>query len=244
MTGTVRRRLPRAAVALLVVGAATLFFLVGPSEAEVLAHQAAWRAAVADNLFPALLIFFAVEVILVGLSVPVASGLSVLAGLLFGRWVGTLVVSFASTLGALAAMLVARYVLGDSIRRRLATRPRWQAGLTALDRGIERDGGFYLLLIRLTPVLPFFMVNVGMGLTRIRLWTYVWATQLGMLPTTFVVVSAGAEVGSVTSFRELASFDRVWPLMALVLIPIGLRLAAGRYLRRQPVGGPPGQNVT
>ena len=101
-----------------------------------------------------------------------------------------------------------------------------------MDRGVERDGWFYLLLIRMTPVFPFFMVNLGMGLTHIRSWTYTWATQLGMLPMTFVVVSAGAEVGEVNSFRELASLERLWPLMALAAIPLSLRILAGRYLRR------------
>jgi uncharacterized membrane protein YdjX (TVP38/TMEM64 family) len=244
MTDAVRRHVPRVLLALAVAGAVVAFYLFGPSEAEVLARQASWKAAVADNLFLALLIFFVVEVVLVGLSVPVATGLSVLAGLLFGRWLGTLVVSFASTLGAVLAMLAARYVVGDAVRRWVARRARRREALAALDRGVERDGWFYLLLIRLTPAFPFFLVNVGMGLTRIRLWTYAWATQLGMLPVTFVVVSAGTAVGEVTSFRELAGFERLWPLTALLVIPLGLRLLARRYLRRHPAGDTSGQNVT
>ena len=244
MTETRRRRLSRAALALLVIGAAAAFVLFGPSESEILARQADWKAAVADNLFLALLAFFLVEVVLVALSVPVGTGLSVIAGVLFGRWLGTLVVSFASTLGALMAMLAGRYVLRDTVRRWIGHRPRWQAAVAALDRGIERDGWFYLLLIRLTPAFPFFVVNLGMGLTRIRTRTYTWVTQLGMLPVTFVVVSAGAAVGEATSFRELASFERLWPLTALFSIPVGLRLLAGRYLRRRAAGDPSGQNVT
>lgn len=244
MTDARRCRLPRVALAILVVGGAVAFVLFGPSESEILGRQSAWKVWVADNLFRALLVFFLVEIVLVALSVPVATGLSVLAGVLFGRWVGTLVVSFASTLGALLAMLTARYVLRDSVRRWIERRPRWQAAVAALDRGIERDGWFYLLLIRLTPAFPFFVVNVGMGLTRIRTWTYIWVTQLGMLPVTFVVVSAGAAVGEATSFRELASFERLWPLTALLSIPIGLRLLAGRYLRRHAAGDTSRQNVT
>src|SRR5215211_3150425 len=116
MNDALRRRLRRITLALLVIGGAAAFVLFGPSESEILARQAAWKAVVADNLFLALLVFFLVEVVLVGLSVPVGTGLSVIAGVLFGRWVGTLVVSFASTLGALLAMLAARYVLRDSIR--------------------------------------------------------------------------------------------------------------------------------
>jgi uncharacterized membrane protein YdjX (TVP38/TMEM64 family) len=238
MTPVLRRRLPRLAVALLVVGVVTGFFTFGPSEAEILGQQAEWKAAVNENLLVAVLIFFVVEVVLVGLSVPVATPLSLIAGLLFGRWLGTLVVSFASTLGALIVTLLARYVFRDSLRRRVAARPRWQAAVDALDRGVERDGWYYLLLVRLTPVLPFFLINLGMGLTRIRPRTYWWATQLGMLPSTLVVVSAGAEVGEITSFRELASFERLWPLMLLVLVPIALRIAAGRYLRRHPEENP------
>jgi uncharacterized membrane protein YdjX (TVP38/TMEM64 family) len=233
MTGSLRRRLPRALLGLLAIGGMVAFFTFGPSEAEVLSHQAAWKAVVRDNLLLAVLLFFVAEVVLVALSVPVATGLSVLAGMLFGRWLGALVVSFASTLGAFLAMLTARYVLGESIRRRLEARPRWKRAIEQLDRGVERDGGFYLLLVRLTPVFPFFLVNVGMGLTRIRSSPYWWATQLGMLPSTLVVVSAGAEAGEVTSFRELASFERLWPLALLVLVAIGLRVIAGRDLRKR-----------
>jgi uncharacterized membrane protein YdjX (TVP38/TMEM64 family) len=232
MRRSLLRHLPRIALGILVVAAVSAFLLFGPSESEILAQQAEWKSAVNENLVLALILFFIIEVILVGLSVPVATALSVIAGVLFGRWLGTAVVSFASTLGALLAMLVARYVIGEALRRWASRRPRWQAMLHALDRGVQRDGWFYLLLIRLAPVFPFFLVNVGMGLTRIRAWAYTWSTQLGMLPSTFVVVSAGAEVGEVTSFRELASFERLWPLLALVLVAIGLRLLAGRYLRR------------
>jgi uncharacterized membrane protein YdjX (TVP38/TMEM64 family) len=82
-------------------------------------------------------------------------------------------------------------------------------------------------------MFPFFVVNVGMGLTRLPSWTYTWVTYVGIIPATFVVVSAGAEVGEVTSFRELASFRRLWPLLALVLLAVALRVAAGRYLRRR-----------
>lgn len=232
MTLSPSRRLPRLFVALLVFGAVTAFFVFGPSEAEILGQQAAWKNSVSDQFWLALLLFFVVEFVLVGLSVPVGTGLSLIAGVLFGRWYGTLAVSFASSIGALLAMLVARYVLSESLRRRIARRPRWQQILNSLDRGVERDGWFYMLLIRLTPVLPFFGVNLGMGLTRIRAFTYYWATQLGMLPSTFLVVSAGAEVGEISSFRELASLEHLWPLLLLMIVPVVLKLLAGRYLRQ------------
>jgi len=244
MTLSPSRRLPRLLVALLVFGAVTAFFVFGPSEAEILEQQAAWKNAATDRFWFALLLFFVIELVLVGLSVPVGTGLSLIAGVLFGHWYGTLVVSFASSIGALLAMLVARYVLSESLRRRIASRPRWQQMLDSLDRGIERDGWFYMLLIRLTPVLPFFGVNLGMGLTRIRAFTYYWTTQLGMLPSTFLVVSAGAEVGEISSFRELASLEHLWPLMLLMIVPVVLKVLAARYLQRRRDDRTAGPNVS
>jgi uncharacterized membrane protein YdjX (TVP38/TMEM64 family) len=233
-----RRSVSRLAVAFLIVSAIVAFYLFGPTESEILSQQAAWKASVAEHLIVALVLFFVVEVILVALSIPLATLLAVIAGVLFGRWIGTTVVSLSSTLGALLAMLAARYVLGEMLRRWAGKRPRWHSALDALDRGIERDGWFYLLLIRLAPVFPFFLINLGMGLTRMRGWTYTWASWLGMLPGTFVYVSAGAEVGQVESFRELASFERLWPLLALVLFAVLLRIAATRYLRRRASTSP------
>jgi len=244
MTERQHRRLPRLLVALLVLGAVAGFFIFGPSEAEILERQASWKHSVAEQFFLALLLFCIIELILVGLSVPVGTGLSLIAGLLFGRWYGTLAVSFASSIGALIAMLVARYVFSKSLRRRIASRPRWQHMLESLDRGIERDGWFYLLLIRLMPALPFFGVNLAMGLTRIRAFTYYWTTQLGMLPSTFLMVSAGAEVGEIQSFRELASLERLWPLMLLMIVPFLLKFFVGRYLRRRPEESTVGPNVS
>jgi uncharacterized membrane protein YdjX (TVP38/TMEM64 family) len=228
-----RSRVYRLAVALLFVGAVIAFYFLGPSEAAILARQSAWKASVAEHLIVALIVFFVVEVVLVALSIPLATLLAVIAGVLFGRWLGTVVVSFSSTLGALLAMLAARYVIGETLRRWASRRARWQSAIDALDRGVERDGWFYLILIRLAPVFPFFLVNVGMGLTRMRNWTYTWASQIGMLPGTFVYVSAGAELGQVESLRELASFERLWPLLALALFAVVLRIAAGRYLRNR-----------
>ena len=244
MPGPLRRRLPRLVVALLVLGAVTAFFIFGPSEAEILQQQASWKHSVSEQFLFALLIFFIIELVLVGLSVPVGTGLSLIAGVLFGHWYGTLAVSFSSSIGALIAMLAARYVLSESLRRRIAGRPRWQHMLRALDRGVERDGWFYMLLIRLTPVLPFFGVNLGMGLTRIRAFTYYWTTQIGMLPSTFLVVSAGAEVGEIHSFQELASLQRLWPLMLLMIVPVVLKIFAGRYLRRRSEESTVGPNVS
>ena len=120
--------------------------------------------------------------VLVALSVPVGIWMSALAGFLFGFWIGTAVVSVAAMLGALLAFLAARYVFFDAIHRAARIRPRLKRWLTAIDKGLHDHGAYYVLLLRLTPVIPFWALNLGLGLTRVRLRDYWWATQLGMSP--------------------------------------------------------------
>lgn len=163
------------------------------------------RELVATHPLTAAGLFFLVEVVAVGLSLPVATVLSVSAGVLFGRWWGTLLVSFASTLGATLAFLSSRYLLGQTVRAWLPT--SW---LNRMDRGIERDGALFLFTLRLVPVVPFFAINLGMGLTQLRLRTFWWVSQLGMLPGTFVYVNAGAVAGQIEAPNDLLS----WPVLA------------------------------
>src|SRR5262249_5738989 len=146
-----------------------------------------WQRVVDDNRGVAIAAFFALYVAVTGLSLPVATPLSLLAGAFFGLWTGTALVSVASTLGATLAFLSSRYVLRDWVQRRFAQR------LARINTGIERDGAYYLFTLRLVPVFPFFLINLGMGLTPIRLWTYVWVSWLGMLPGTIVYLNVGTE---------------------------------------------------
>ena len=132
--------------------------------------------------------------------------MSILAGFLFGVWVGTAVVSLAAMLGAIPAFLSARYVFFDAIHRMAHTRPRLERWLAAIDAGFSEHGSYYVLLLRLTPVIPFWVLNLGLGLTRLRLCDYWWATQLGMLPATLVIVNAGASLGEITTLRDLVSW--------------------------------------
>jgi len=141
-------------------------------------------------------IAFGIYVAVAGLSLPGATGLTLLFGWLFGFWRGLILVSFASTAGATVALLLSRYLLRDSIERQFGDR------LAGFRKALEREGAFYLFTLRLIVAVPFFVVNLVMGLTPIRTWTFWWVSQLGMLPGTCVYVYAGSQV---PTFRELAN---------------------------------------
>jgi uncharacterized membrane protein YdjX (TVP38/TMEM64 family) len=226
----------RWAVLLGVTAAVILFLAFGPGEATVIARSAEWRADARTHLFAAVAIFFVAEVILVAFSVPVGVWMTVLAGFLFGPWLGTAVASCGATLGAVLAFLSARYVFADALRRAAATRPRLNRMLTRIDRGFEDHGAYYVVLLRMTPVFPFWVLNLGLGLTRVRLFTYWWASQVGMLPVTFVFALAGASLAEITSFRDVLSWKVLGVLLLLPLIPFVLHHTAGRFLTRSPSG--------
>jgi pyruvate/2-oxoglutarate dehydrogenase complex dihydrolipoamide dehydrogenase (E3) component/uncharacterized membrane protein YdjX (TVP38/TMEM64 family) len=144
-------------------------------------------------------IFFAVYVAVTGLSLPGAAILTLAGGAIFGLLWGAVIVSFASTLGATLAFLVARFALRDWVQSQFGVR------LKAINAGIEKEGGFYLFTLRLIPIFPFFVVNLVMGLTPIRAWTFYWVSQIGMLAGTLVYVNAGTQVARIDSLRGILS---------------------------------------
>jgi len=188
-------------------------------EAELRALQAAQ-----PGLFAAAA--FAIYVAVTGLSLPGAAGLTLVTGWLFGVARGTLLVSFASTLGATIAFLLSRFLFRDAVERRFGAR------LRPVQDAVARDGAWHLFALRLIPAAPFFLVNLAMGLTSLRVWTYWWVSQLGMLPATIVYVAVGASVAD--GLRGLAERGiggvlsvRLWlALAALGLLPLLLRVAA------------------
>jgi uncharacterized membrane protein YdjX (TVP38/TMEM64 family) len=186
-------------------------------------HLDLLQGQVRQHLLPAVLLFFLAYVAVTALSLPAAAALSLLAGALFGRWLGIGVVSLAATAGATLAFLSSRYLLRDWVARRLGDR------LAAVNRGVERDGAYYLLTLRLVPAVPFFLVNLGMGLTPLRLPTFAWVSMLGMLPGTFLYVNAGTELGRLASPRDVLSPGLLLSLALLGVVPLALRL----FLRRR-----------
>ena len=230
--------LPRLILLAAVVGAAALawYLFRGQLRIDALAaRETELRVAVDEHPTSALAIAFAAYVAVTGLSLPGATAMSVLYGWLFGFWRALVLVSFASTTGATLAFLLSRYLFGEWIQARYGER------LAAINAAIEREGAFYLLTLRLIPQVPFFVLNAVMGLTRMRVTTYWWVSQLGMLPATAVFVLAGANAPRLKTVAEkgLGSILdwRLWlPLALLGVLPLAIRWAIAR-LRGTSGGG-------
>ena len=160
------------------------------------------------------LVFFSLYVLVTGLSLPGAAVMTLAAGALFGLFEGVALVSFASTLGASIAMLISRTLLRDWVQQ------RFERQLTAVNEGLARDGGFYLFSIRMVPLFPFFIVNLVMGLSRLKLWTFYWVSQLGMLAGTFVYVFAGTQLARIGSLADVLSPGLIAAFTLLGLFPL------------------------
>jgi pyruvate/2-oxoglutarate dehydrogenase complex dihydrolipoamide dehydrogenase (E3) component/uncharacterized membrane protein YdjX (TVP38/TMEM64 family) len=199
--------------------------------AGIKAGVAQWEAFYGENPLAVLAGFFAIYVAVTAASIPGAGLMTLAAGALFGVVTGTILVSFASTLGATLAFLSARYVLRDSIEARFGER------LKAINAGLERDGAFYLFSLRMIPVVPFFVVNLVMGLTRIRTLTYVWVSQVGMLLGTIAYVNAGTQLARIEDTRGLISPVLLGSFAFLGIVPWLARLVTGAVKRRRAYAG-------
>ncbi|WP_279502587.1 FAD-dependent oxidoreductase [Aeromonas veronii] len=177
------------------------------------AQQAALAQWVDSHFVSASLLFVLIYVLSTALSLPGASLLTLGGSAVFGVAWGLLLVSFASSIGATLAFLSARFLLRDWVTARFGDK------LTTFHSGMAKEGAFYLLSLRLIPVFPFFLVNLLMGLTPIRVSTYYWVSQLGMLPGTFVYVLAGSELGQLTSTGNILSPGLMMALTLLGLMP-------------------------
>lgn len=151
------------------------------------------------------------------------------AGALFGLWWGTLIVSFASTIGATCAFLVARYLLKETVQRRFGER------LQALNNGVEKDGAFYLFTLRLVPIFPFFLINILMGLTTLRAVTFYWVSQVGMLAGTLVYVNAGTQLAQLDSLGGILSPAILFSFALLGIFPLVTKKVVEKINQRQRV---------
>lgn len=180
---------------------------------------------VRDHAVAATVVFFLVYVLVTAASLPGAAVMTLAAGAVFGVIWGLSIVSFASSIGATLAMLLARTLFGDTVQRRFGDQ------LGAVNRGFERDGGFYLFTLRMVPLFPFFVINLVMGLTPIRTWTFYWVSQLGMLPGTFVYVFAGRQLAAIDSVGDVLSPGLIAALSLLGLFPLFAKKLVG-WIRR------------
>jgi len=167
-----------------------------------------------QNTLLTLLIFFVVYVAMAALSLPGAAIMTVLAGALFGLITGVIVVSFASTIGATLAFIVARYLFRDTLQERYADK------LQRINEGVEKEGPLYLFAMRLVPLFPFFLVNILMGFTKLKTITFAWVSQLGMLAGTAVFVYAGTQLAQIDSLSSILSPGLLIAFALLGIFPV------------------------
>ncbi len=218
-------------LAVLVVAAIGFFALdLGHyfSLAYIKQSQAGFSATYRENPVAVTLAFFTVYVLITALSLPGAAIMTLACGASFGLVWGTVVVSLASTLGATLAMLAARTVLREAIEKRFGKR------LAEVNKGIDKEGAFYLFTLRLIPAIPFFALNLLMGLTRIKTWTFFWVSQLGMFAGTVAYVYAGTEIARIDSLRSILSPGLIGAFVLLGIFPL-LAKKVVDAVRRQKV---------
>lgn len=205
------------------------------SLAAIKEQQAGLEALYAERPAVTLGAFFAVYVAVTALSLPGAAPMTLAAGAIFGLLAGTVLVSFASSAGATLAFLSSRYLLRDGVQRRFGAR------LADVNAGVERDGAFYLFSLRLVPLIPFFVVNLVMGLTRMRAAAFYLVSQLGMLAGTLVYVNAGTQLSRIDSLRGILSPGLVASFVLLGFFPLAARRAiglVGRHREAAAAAGP------
>ena len=184
----------------------------------------AWRAA---NPLTAALTFFAIYIATTALSLPGATLLTLTAGAIFGLGWGSLIASVAASIGATLAFLIARVVLRDWVQARFGDR------LAAINDGVRKDGAFYLFTLRVVPLFPFFLINLAMGLTSLRVLTFYGVSQLGMLPGTLVYVNAGTQLARIDKLADVASPAVLASLALLGLFPLIAKKGMDLFKARQ-----------
>ena len=181
---------------------------------SIKSQQAAIQALYERNPLPAAIAFFATYVAVTGLSLPGAAVMTLVAGAIFGLLWGTVLVSFASSIGATLAFVASRFLLRDWVQTRFGAR------LRAINEGVEREGGLYLFTLRLIPAVPFFVINLAMGLTPIPARTFYWVSQLGMLAGTLVYVNAGTQLAAIQSPAGILSPGLIGAFVLLGFFPL------------------------
>jgi pyruvate/2-oxoglutarate dehydrogenase complex dihydrolipoamide dehydrogenase (E3) component/uncharacterized membrane protein YdjX (TVP38/TMEM64 family) len=216
---------------LLLAGAVLAFFALDLGRFVNLAYlkesQATFAALFDQRPMLVAAAYFTVYVLVAALSLPGATILTLAGGATLGLFWGTLLVSFASTIGATLAMLSGRYLL------RSATEKRFAGRLESFHEGLSRDGAFYLFSLRVMPAVPFFALNLLMGLTRMKTWTFYWVSQLGMLAGTLVYVNAGTQIGQIDALSSVLSPGLLGSLVLLGLLPLAARKGLDFAKRRQ-----------
>jgi uncharacterized membrane protein YdjX (TVP38/TMEM64 family) len=205
-------------VAVFVASAITLFFIYDLDGllqlSQLKAQQESLTQTVANQPIESAVFFMAAYILVTALSLPGATLMTLLAGALFGLYYGSLIVSFASTIGATLAMLTSRFLIREWVENRFSGQAK------KINSGMLKEGAYYLFSLRLIPLIPFFVINLALGLTRIRVSVFYVVSQLGMLPATFIYVNAGQELARLDSFEDILSIELLSALLLLAVFPI------------------------
>ncbi|MFT6791403.1 MAG: dihydrolipoamide dehydrogenase [Cellvibrionaceae bacterium] len=184
-----------------------------------------FRTWVSHNALTASVIYLFFYVFVTALSIPGAAAITLIGGAVFGFWWGLVLVSFASSIGATLAFLLSRTLFADWVNRKFGHH------LETVNRGIRKDGVFYLFSLRLIPIIPFFVINLIFGLTQMKTWSFYWASQLGMLAGTAVYVNAGAQLGEVEalSLQGIATPGIIGAFFLLAIFPYIVKALVAAY---------------
>jgi pyruvate/2-oxoglutarate dehydrogenase complex dihydrolipoamide dehydrogenase (E3) component/uncharacterized membrane protein YdjX (TVP38/TMEM64 family) len=216
---------------LALAAAIAAFFILDLGQYLTLERLKASQAGLADLVAQRPLVaiggFFLLYVAVTALSLPGAAIMTLAAGAIFGLLLGTAIVSFASAIGASLAFLSSRYLLRDWVKARFGQR------VAAIDRGIEKDGAAYLLTLRLIPAFPFFLINLAMGLTGMRLPVFYIVSQIGMLAGTIVFVNAGTQLAAIESTSDILTLPLIGSFVLLGLFPLIAKAVVGWWKARQ-----------
>lgn len=199
----------------------------GLTLAALAEREAQLRQFQTEHPWAVLGIAFSAYALITGLSLPGAVPLTLLYGWYFSYWEAVVVVSFASTTGATGAFATSRYLLRDAFQRKFGGR------LQTFERNLERDGPAYLFMLRLIPAVPFFVLNLVMGLTPIKARTFWWVSQLGMLPGTMVYVYAGWNVPELKMLAERGIDGILTPGLLTAFVLLGLFPVLARFVTRR-----------
>lgn len=225
-----KKLLQRLLIVAAIVVAVILFKVLGLGHYLTLdylkASQDKFSQLYGENRLAVIAAYMAIYITVTALSLPGAAVMTLAGGAMFGFWIGFVVVSFASTIGATLACFVARFLLRDWVQNRFGDK------LSTINNGIEKEGAFYLFSLRLVPIFPFFVINLAMGLTTMKLVTFYWVSQIGMLPGTMVYVNAGKELGQIESLSGILSPGLILSFVILGVFPITVKKLLTFYKKK------------
>ncbi len=191
--------------------------------------QLKFQAMYSENRVTVIAVYMLIYILSTSLSLPGAAILTLAGGALFGLVTGTIIVSFASTIGATLACFVSRFILRDWVQNKFGDK------LSTVNEGIEKEGLFYLFTLRLIPIFPFWLINLIMGVTKMPLKSFFWVSQLGMFPATVVFVNAGKELAKIDSLSGILSPGLIISFVLLGLFPLITKKLLGFYKSRKVI---------